>query len=293
MPKVKKERNVTSRHWLFTSFADKVVFSDAVRGYTYQREESPETKRLHWQGYVEFDSPVRMAGVKTAIGDNAAHLEIRAGSRAQAIQYCSKTASRVDGPWYFGCCKPGSGGQGERNDLKKIAEEIKTYGLPTAIDANPGAYIKFTRGMESYARHCMPKPPRWRNLSVTTLVGRAGVGKSRLVYKSHAQETIYPLMNPDGGVLWFDGYDRQDVLLIDDFDGWISYKKLLRLLDGYPLQVQVKGSVTTAFWTKVYITSNTPIESWYPTMTDLSALRRRIQHPLLMSGCCVENSTEA
>ena len=56
---------------------------------------------------------------------------------------------------------------------------------------------------------------------------------------------------------------------------------LLRLLDVYPLHVEDKGSSTPAQWTKVIITSNQPLEEWYPDAYQkcperLEAVKRRI-----------------
>ncbi|KAL0152209.1 hypothetical protein M9458_051932 [Cirrhinus mrigala] len=41
---------------------------------------------------------------------------------------------------------------------------------------------------------------------------------------------------------WWDGYDGQDNVIIDDFYGWIAYDELLRVCDRYPCKVPVKGA---------------------------------------------------
>lgn len=86
-------------------------------------------------------------------------------------------------------------------------------------------------------------------------------------------------MKPNrGGTLWLDGYEGQETILIDDFRGWISFSALLHILDGYPLQQQVKGSTIKARWTHVIITSNVAWDAWYKSISDecKSALRRRL-----------------
>jgi len=41
----------------------------------------------------------------------------------------------------------------------------------------------------------------------------------------------------------WEGYTQQRVVLIDEFhEGMISYRKLLRVLDRYPIRMNVKGS---------------------------------------------------
>ena len=66
------------------------------------------------------------------------------------------------------------------------------------------------------------------------------------------------------------------MLLIDDFNGRIPIDELLRLLDGYRLMLETKGSMTMAQWTKVYITSNQRPEDWYPGCPQVPALMRRL-----------------
>lgn len=85
---------------------------------------------------------------------------------------------------------------------------------------------------------------------------------------------VFLLDQPGGNNLWFDGYDGQSVLIIDDFSGWIKYRFLLRLLDGYQVRLEVKGSHTWAAWTEVYITSNVPPEGWYERGAPPELLRR-------------------
>lgn len=42
--------------------------------------------------------------------------------------------------------------------------------------------------------------------------------------------------------MWYDGYDGEHAALFDDFDGDMSFRTMLNICDGYPLQVQVKGA---------------------------------------------------
>lgn len=53
-------------------------------------EVCPETKRLHWQGYIELHNPASLVSAKNALGTDRCHLEVRRGSRLQAVAYCKK-----------------------------------------------------------------------------------------------------------------------------------------------------------------------------------------------------------
>lgn len=105
----------TARHWAFTSFKDTIQPDETkLRYLVYQREVAPDTKKEHWQGYLSLNSPARMTGVKTIIGDPACHLEIAKGTAEQNKAYCTKLESRKEGtePYEFG--KISEQGQGAR-----------------------------------------------------------------------------------------------------------------------------------------------------------------------------------
>ena len=62
---------------------------------------------------------------------------------------------------------------------------------------------------------------------------------------------------------WWDGYDGEEILLIDDFYGQVQVARMLHLLRGYQCRLPIKGGFTYAQWQKVYITSNNPPHEWY------------------------------
>lgn len=80
----------------------------------YQLEQGEERETPHFQGYVEFTNAKTLAAMKRLVGIERAHFEASKGSAQQNIDYCTKEADRVDGPWTWG--EP-SAGQGELWDL--------------------------------------------------------------------------------------------------------------------------------------------------------------------------------
>jgi len=72
--------------------------STVVRYVIAGLEECPETKRLHWQGYIELLRAVDLRKVKDILSCSWAHLEPRRGTAEQAITYCKKddTGVRAD-----------------------------------------------------------------------------------------------------------------------------------------------------------------------------------------------------
>lgn len=73
----------------------------------------------------------------------------------------------------------------------------------------------------------------------------------------------------------FDGYDGEDAIIIDDFEGQLKYKHLLKILDGHQLRVNVKGGHRYARWTRVFITTNEEASGWYQRGLT-PALQRRL-----------------
>jgi hypothetical protein len=82
---------------------------------------------------------------------------------------------------------------------------------------------------------------------------------------------------------WWDGYDGEKSILIDEYDNQIPITRLLNLLDGYHLRLPVKGGFTYAAWTKVIITTNLNPLELHPNAKQQhrAALHRRINRTQL------------
>lgn len=136
--------------------------------------------------------------------------------------------------------------------------------------------FKYTKAINA-ARQALAKP-RDKNIAPTIEIywGESGTGKTRKALDDNPD--AYILTKPNGNnTVWWDNYTGQTCVIFDEFYGWVSYDFLLRVLDRYPLQVQVKGDFVQLTATKFVITSNKPWEEWYPNVQDKSALKRRIQ----------------
>lgn len=273
---------MTARSYCFTTFlVDEFAVPDVPQQIVYcifQRERCPDTQREHIQGYVELKNPKRMAGVKTLFNDNTMHLEKRLGTRTEAREYCRKQDTRVDGPWEYGTWKE-EAQPGKRSDLIDVQKDILT-GLSKhdILDKYPGQYIRYHSGIDKayFLVNSKKCSTVFRlKIKVIILFGETGSGKTRRAYTK--DPSLFKLdKSSSTNAVWFDGYEGQKTLLIDDFYGWIPWCSLLNYLDVYPVRLPVKGSHTYAAWERVYITSNAPWTEWYKTIVDQSALDRRI-----------------
>jgi hypothetical protein len=78
---------------------------------------------------------------------------------------------------------------------------------------------------------------------------------------------------------WWDGYEQQPAVIIDDYRrDFSTFAELLRLLDRYPHRVEKKGaSIQFNSSTIIITTPKPPEETWAGrTEEDLAQLMRRI-----------------
>lgn len=257
-----------SRTYIITHFEDNINEErfeqicqqlSHFRGAIGQVEQCPETKKEHLQLYVEFSKPVRPSAIQKIM--HGAHCEYRRGTVQEAQDYCSKEDTRLRGPWSSGQMSPG---QGFRSDLESIREEIKEG--KTELQIAEGHFANWARYYKAFIRYAnlLIQPRNWAT-EVHILWGSPGTGKTRSVYDLYGQDRIYSVPRSGGGPVWFDGYDgrRHDVVLIDDFYGWIPLNFLLPMCDRYPFQVPVKGSFIEFVPKYIYFTSNKPWTDWY------------------------------
>ncbi len=283
-----RQRRVKKRHWCFTSFLEvlpTVYDPSVVRYCCFQREISPETKRTHFQGYLEFYDSQRMGKVKSILGE--CHVEPRLGSRTEAREYCRKEESAINDSFReFGIWRE------DVSRKRKLCDMLKTnMTLNELIDESPISFVRYHKGLEKlFARRTKAKASAFRHVHVSVYVGPTGTGKTK-----KACETPDHYKLPCGDKLWFDGYAGEDCLILDDFYGNIKYGTLLQILDGYEMQVAVKGGFVWAQWTKVIITSNEPPDEWYSSKFPLGAsapLMRRITEVIKFPEVDVDTESE-
>lgn len=236
-----------------------------MRYLVYSQESGGTTGYLHWQCYVEFANPRRLPEIKKIFGETV-HVEPRKGTAKQAADYCKKSDTRVSGPYEFGeiSC------QGKRSDLEEAIETLQTGGINAVIENHPESYVKFHKGLEKLA--LVKQPHRNFKPTVIWILGPTGIGKTRSVFD---QEPV--LWVSGRNLKWWDGYENQPAVLFDDFRAdFCTYHELLRILDRYPYDVEVKGSHRRFNSQRIYITSCFHPKYVYNTREDIGQLLRRI-----------------
>lgn len=104
-----------------------------------------------------------------------------------------------------------------------------------------------------------------RKLEVYYLYGSTGTGKTKGVFKENNPREICRITDYGGkNGVHFDAYQHQKVLVFEEFRSQIPISAMLNYLDIYPLTLPARYIDRTACYTKVYITSNIPLEEQYP-----------------------------
>lgn len=285
--------NLRKRNWCFTDWHDEGEYGDyrnweelprGVRYIVWQEEECENTGRLHLQGYIEFEDSTRMQRVKQTLGSEVVHLEGRKGTAGEASTYCKKRDTRVEGGLAGELGELG-GRQGHRSDLESVSVDVLA-GKPIRYIAKtyPASFIRYNRGIKALRFHTL-EIPDWRSVRTLVLHGTTGSGKTRLARHIGNERGggVYCIRQPEGSQTWWDGYDGQRTLIIDEFYGWFKWSLFLGVLDGHELRLPVKGDHSYALWDLVIITSNREPIQWYERGIP-PELKRRIGRTEFLSG---------
>ncbi len=269
-----------SRSWCFTwnNPGDRSPLLGDAR-YVISQLERGDSGTLHWQGYAEFNAPIRMAAAIATLAISTAHMERRRGTRDQARDYCRKDDTRVAGttPLEQGVWR--DSGQGNRTDLQAVADAIQEgVGLSQLAEAHPVAIIRYHHGIERLMAIVSP-PPHRRMPKVFILYGPTDLGKSRAAAHIAGADAFW-FPRPQNGHAYAAGYTGQRTIVFDDFYSWIPYDLLLRICDRYPLMFNVMGGAAPCLAEQIIFTSNQNPDRWYPNIPNKAAMYRRFTRVL-------------
>ncbi len=285
MPRAKRPGHMPSiqpraRLWSFTrnkrddEQSLPAPWSELPTGATWLFFQQEKAARPHYQGVVHFKNPLRRSGVAALLGGGGIHLEISRGSAEDNKTYCSKQATREEGtdPWELGQMPQ----QGKRTDVDSAVETIREEGYTAAAINHPTVFIKYPNGMKEYASviQRVARGQDYRPPEILVLIGPTDCGKTTLAYTIPTKGgKVYDKPLDDH---WFDGYDGESTILLDEFYGQLKFSLILKLLDGWPMRRQVKGSMVTLSNSRWVITSNTYPWQWYTFEGSKAALYNRL-----------------
>ncbi len=193
------------------------------------------------------------------------------GTREQARDYCKKEETRVPDtqPIEYGTWISGAG---SRTDILKVKDMLdRGESFSDISDQYFGLFVRYSRGFRAYRE--LRIEPRHEKSEVYVLYGDPGTGKSQEALKKAGPQAYW---KPTGN--WWDGYEGQEDVVLDDYHGGnLPFSTLVRLLDCYPLTLETKGGHVVFKAKRIWITSNAHPEDWYnQAKCPSSAIMRRI-----------------
>lgn len=228
------------------------VLKKHSRYFCFGREIAPTTGTPHLQGYVYFKSQKTLSAViKLKFAD---HVEQCKGSPQSNIAYCKKEGSFTE--WGIPPKTAEEAGQMEKDRWATAlvsARKRKFDEIPADI------YIKYHSSIKRIAAESQQEIEPLSNVCGYWLWGAPGTGKSTLARQSCPGAYLKPCSK------WWDGYEDQDDVIIEDFDkthNWMAH--LLKLwADKFSFPAEVKGGTIVIRPKRIVITSNySPEEIW-------------------------------
>lgn len=193
----------------------------------------------HLQGFAVLGKQTAFSTLKKYPAFVRAHIEKAKGSIESNVIYCSKEGNY----WTYGV-QPADRGGGKSKELQLAVSAVES-GESLVKMARSGehglAITKFSRGLITY--RTLRAKPRSGPPRVFWFWGSTGTGKSLtatfLANKYFGEDEVW---RSNAKLDWFDGYDGERAVIIDDFrPEHCKFDWVLRLTDRYPLRAPVKG----------------------------------------------------
>jgi len=257
----------------------------SVQHITFQKEICPNTGGKHYQVYIQMKRKSRMSAVMKLlkINPDAWHAEVARGTPEEGMIYCSKDKTRAPGKTATSVGELSK--QGERTDLHDYAAAIRRGASKRQLaETHPTQLLKYPRGTEALQAAVAKQRDSSYNNTVLCYVGGTGTGKTHKAHNDLRARFGDNYYVKDNRNTWWDGYEGQRGLLIDDYNGAWPIEYLLRVLHEHPERFEIKGSTVHVQFKFIIITSNLHPDEWYTkeSLEHKAALKRRISRIVWM-----------
>lgn len=190
------------------------------------------------------------------------HIEPRRGTHQQASEYCKKGNEFVE------IGEPPK--QGKRSDLEEVIDKLKSGVSTTTIcQENTACYIKYFRGIEQAALK-LQQPYEHDSVRGIWVWGPPGTGKSWSVRQQ------FPGAYLKAQNKWWDGYNGQEAVILDDLDTNVLGHYLKIWSDRYACTGETKGGTVHLRHRYFIVTSNQHPLSLFPVEKETDSLYEAI-----------------
>lgn len=273
-------------NWCFTinNYTECPIFNPEHMKWLRYGQEVGESGTPHLQGVIQCTKQETLQSLIKKLGwKDKAHFEQMKGTIMQNIEYTGKEATEENGKLVeFGTRpltnterrKKGAQATKERYmELIKMAEEGRFEEIKASM---PGDYIRHKRTLNEIHHESQAKRVKtcWDSIDNWWIVGATGTGKSRAVHDMIPREMLY---KKDCNK-WWDGYNNEQYVLIDDFQpDWPGKNKLKNWADHYDFPAEVKGGKLVINPRHIIVTSNYSIEEGQFMPNDIQPIVRRFK----------------
>lgn len=257
-----------SRYWCFTLnnyTPDECANLDSFEcNYMVYGREVGASGTPHLQGYFELAQSTTLRNLRNLLDVPRIHLELRKGKGHQAADYCKKDGDFVE----RGTPPPVPNKEDTKLRWRTVLDHCIAGHWSWMIENEPYLWLMNEKKMRSHFK-CSAALD---DLDNEWIYGPTGTGKSRSARLRYPDAYI-----KDASTQWWDGYNGEDVVIIDDFDKYhVKMGYYLKIWsDHYAFPAQIKGGQMMARPKKLIITSNySPSDIWDDPQTVDPILRR-------------------
>ena len=260
-----------AKRWCYTinNPTDPPPALDDISSYHVYGKEVGESGTPHYQGFIIFKDRKRLNQVKSLINSRG-HFEVAKGKNSQAADYCKKDGQFVE----FGSlpAEPSAlGGQANKARYELAFKQAKLGELDN-IEAD--LLIKHYRTLKQIRTDYVGDIQPLDYLPGIWIFGASGIGKSK-----YARDK-YPGAYVKNCNKWWDHYQNEENVIIDDFDDTHAClgHHMKRWGDHYAFTAETKGGSIYIRPKWIVVTSQYSIQDiFHKDHPTLEALSRRFK----------------
>ena len=260
-------------------------------------EQCPRTQRWHLQGYTALKKKRRLSSIFDKIlcvwADGAGSsysiwpfVKPALYSAWHNKRYCEKDGEGFTlgeaATWDEENLKALGNSQGKRTDIEEMAKDFRANPWESKLTKArkfPNQFCNYNRAFDKlltlerdYQYHSeYHTSERKNNMKNYVYYGPAGCGKSHTV-----EEEVKLILrdNPHLRVYyktiqkWWEGYDGEEIVVIDDFRSSMPFSELLNMMDGKPFRREAKGTSICLRANHIFFTTPRPPMMWYKKLME-------------------------